>query len=198
MVRHATDTAVSASISTPVWPFSLAVARTMRPARFSSETISTSTLVSASGWQRGISSCVFFAAMMPAILAAPSTSPFLASPLRTRSSVLRVITTRPSATAMRWVTRLPETSTMRASPRRFKWVSFAIASFGCRHPRLAREQRFGGGWNILLPHQALADQERGDAGLGEAGEIGRRKQPAFADHDALARDHRREALGGRQ
>ena len=43
--------------------------------------MSTATLVSASGWQSGISSCVRFAAMMPATRAAPSTSPFLALPV---------------------------------------------------------------------------------------------------------------------
>src|ERR1041385_4823102 len=198
MVRHATDTAVSASISTPVWPLSLAVARTVSPGRFASGTMSSSTLVSASGWQSGINSCVFFAAMMPAMRAAPSTSPFLASPLSTRSSVFALITTRPCATATRSLAALADTSTIRASPRPLKWVSFAIASFGCRHPcglRVTREQRFGGGGNIFLPHQAFADQERGDAGLFKAGEVGRGEEPALADHDTLARDHRREALG---
>ena len=39
---------------------------------------STVAFVMASGWQSGISSCVRFAAMMPAMRAAPSTSPFLA------------------------------------------------------------------------------------------------------------------------
>ena len=49
--------------------------------------MSTSTLVIGSGWQSGMSSCVRLAAMMPAMRAAPSTSPFLALPLSTMSSV---------------------------------------------------------------------------------------------------------------
>src|SRR4051812_5408537 len=134
--------------------------------------------------------------MMPAMRAAPRTSPFLASPLSTRSSVLRVITTRPSATATRSVAAFADTSTMRASPRLLRWVSFAIASFGCGHPcRVTREQRFGRGGNIFLPHQAFADQECRDAHLFEPGEIGWREDATLADHDAIARDLRREALG---
>src|SRR5258707_265205 len=77
-VRQATDTAVSASISTPVCPVTLTVARTASPSR--SAVMSISTLLMASGWQSGISSWVFLAAMMPAMRAAPSTSPFLALP----------------------------------------------------------------------------------------------------------------------
>src|SRR5436190_23716478 len=134
--------------------------------------------------------------MMPAIRAAPSTSPFLASPLSTRSSVLRVITTRPAATATRSVAAFADTSTMRASPRLPRWVSFAIASFGCGHPRgVTREQRLGGASDIFLPHQAFADQKCRDANLFQASEICEGKEAALADHDVVARDQRREALG---
>ncbi len=97
--------------------------------------MSISTLETASGWQSGISSWVRFAAMMPAMRAAPSTSPFLALPLSTRSSVFRVITTRPSATAIRAVAGLAETSTMRASPRRPRWVSLPRAAMIVIPPR---------------------------------------------------------------
>jgi hypothetical protein len=41
---------------------------------------SIATRVNASGWHRGIRSLVFLAAMMPAMRAMPSTSPFLALP----------------------------------------------------------------------------------------------------------------------
>src|SRR6476620_2527373 len=161
--------------------------------------MSTSTLVSASGWHSGISSCVRFAAMMPAMRAAPSTSPFLASPSSTSRSVLRVITTRPSATATRVVAALAETSTMRASPRPLKWVSFAIASFGRRYSVwVTREQRLGRGGKIFLPHQAFADQEGRHAGLPEAGEVGGCEDAALANHDIAVWNARCEPLGGLQ
>jgi hypothetical protein len=60
--------------------------------------------------------------MMPAMRAAPSTSPFLALPETIRSSVALPMTTRPSATAARSVAALAETSTMRASPDASIWV----------------------------------------------------------------------------
>ena len=47
MVRQATDTAVSASISTPVWPVTFAVARTVRPGSLRSGAMSTAILESA-------------------------------------------------------------------------------------------------------------------------------------------------------
>src|SRR4051812_46552885 len=158
--------------------------------------MSTSTLVSASGWHNGISSCVFFAAMMPAMRAAPSTSPFFASPLSTRLSVLRVITTRPSATATRSVPAFADTSTMRASPRRPRWVSFAMQLPGSRDPcGGTREQRFGRGGNIFLPHQAFANQKGRYAGPIEAGEIGGCEDAALADHNIAFGDERSEPLG---
>src|SRR6476659_1944395 len=148
--------------------------------------MSSSTRESASGWHSGISSCVLFAAMMPAMRAAPSTSPFLASPLSTSSSVVALITTRPSATAIRSVAAFSDTSTMRASPRRPIWVNFAIALLGRLHGS-TREQRLGRGSNVLLPHQAFADQEGRHADLFEARQIGRGEQPALADDDPVRR-----------
>src|SRR5262249_57662264 len=68
------------------------------------------------GWEGGVRWWVRLAAMMPATGATPSTSPFLASPLSTVSSVFAAMTTRPSAIASRSVTALAPTSTMRASP----------------------------------------------------------------------------------
>ena len=110
--------------------------------------MSTAILESASGWQSGISSCVRFAAMMPAMRAAPSTSPFLALPSSTRSSVFAVITTRPSATATRSVAAFADTSTMRASPPLAEMGELA----GARHRLLRgagrrcgrRDERAGG------------------------------------------------------
>src|ERR1700716_3867965 len=130
-------------------------------------------LVMASGWQSGISSCVFFAAMMPAMRAAPSTSPFLALPVSTRSSVGAVITTRPSATATRSVAALAETSTMRASPRALRWLSLwlppRLAFLATRllrgaksvsvGLRLAGDERARGRLHVAFAHQAFPDQE---------------------------------------
>ena len=125
MVRQATETAVSASISTPVWPLVRTRAVTESPP--SSSATRTSTLDSISGWQSGISSLVFLAAMMPAISAVARTSPFLASPERARASVSGVMRTKPSATASRVVTALSETSTMWARPVSSIWVSLLTA-----------------------------------------------------------------------
>src|SRR6266478_416218 len=174
MVRQATDTAVSASGS-----------------------MSTAILESASGWQSGMSSCVFLPAMMPAMRAAPSTSPFLASPLSTRSSVARAITTRPSATATRSVAALAETSTMRASPPLARWVSLGERATGllrgAEAALLAVEEGAGRGFHIGFPHEAFADQEGLDADAGEASEIRGRGNAALADHDASGRDQAGEA-----
>ncbi len=75
-VSAATDAAVMASISTPVWPVVAASARirSRPPAR--SGVIETCRSVSGNGWQSGISSLVFLPPMTPASSATPSTSPF--------------------------------------------------------------------------------------------------------------------------
>src|SRR5437879_8301706 len=188
MVRQATDTAVSASISTPVGPVTLTVARTMQPGSFLSGVMSRVTFDSASGWQSGISSEVRLAAMMPAMRAVPSTSPFLALPDTIRSSVVLLMTTRPSATASRSVAGLSETSTIRASPEVPIWVRAgpvfadlffdglrAMSARACGARRgLAREQRARGRGHVSLPHQALADQEGRHADALEPGEVYRR------------------------
>src|SRR3954466_15001207 len=173
MVRQATDTAVSASISTPVGPVTLTVARTMQPGSFLSGVMSIVTLGSASGEHRGVSSEVRLAAMMPAMRAAPSTSPFLALPETIRSSVALAMTTRPSATAVRSVAALAETSTIRASPDASIWVRAepplealsleALSAIGLASPSGARaigacQQCAGRRGYIGLPHQAFADQ----------------------------------------
>src|SRR6185437_10481471 len=225
MVRQAIETATSASISTPVCPVTFTVARTRKPGRECSGLMSISTLVIGSGWQSGISPWVRLAAMMPASRAAPSTSPLRALPATTKSSVSRRMMTLPSATATRSVAFLAETSTMRAWPRGSIWVSSLLSSsggFGLRRtPPLAflagreafllpramaslrggvasREQRTRGGGDVVLPHQAFADQEGRDAGAGEAGEVGRRIEPAFGNHDAIFGNARGEALADRK
>src|SRR4051794_40630478 len=194
MVRHATDTAVSASISTPVGPVTLTVACTMQPGSLLSGVMSSVTFDSASGWQSGISSEVRLAAMMPAMRAVPSTSPFLALPETISARVASVMTTRPSATASRSVAGLAETSTIRASPEAPIWVRAGpalvfdgfvvddLCAMSARTRRashgLACEQRARGGGDVGLPHQAFADQEGRHADALEPGEIGGREDAA--------------------
>src|SRR5262245_43992319 len=144
-----------------------------------------------------MSSCVRLAAMMPAMRAAPSTSPFLASPLRMVASVPAVMRTKPSAMATRAVIALPPTSTMRASPRLSTWESFfafAMCSPGGRD-RMRDEQRARCGRHIGLTHQAFADQEGADTNLRKATEIGRRENAALADDDAVGWHARCQPLG---
>src|SRR3954452_12330675 len=220
MVRQATETAVSASISTPVGPVTFTLARTRQPGSFALGSISTVTFDSARGWQSGISSAVRLAAMMPAMRAVPSTSPFLALPATIRSSVALVMTTRPPATASRSLAGLSDTSTIRASPEAPIWVSAGpvlvldldsdLADFvavGLRamsararrtRRRLARQQRTGRSRYVGLPHQALADQEGRHADALEPGEIGGRKDAALADHQPVLRNQRRQCFAGRK
>ena len=72
-----------ASISMPVSAFVLEEARMRNAWRSAMASILTSAFVSGMGWQSGISSDVFFAAMIPARRAVPSTSPLGALPAST-------------------------------------------------------------------------------------------------------------------
>lgn len=67
---------------------------------------------------------------MPAILAMPSTSPFLAVPDWMMARVSGCIWISPVATATRWVAGLLPTSTMCACPCWSKWVRAAWGSLG--------------------------------------------------------------------
>src|SRR5262245_1515413 len=160
--------------------------------------MSTAILDSASGWQSGMSSLVFLPAMMPAMRAAPSTSPFLASPLSTSSSVAGVITTRPSATATRSVTSFDDTSTMRASPLWPRWVSLPATGLLRRalKPLRTAEQGTGGSLHVGLAHQALAHQESAHADARKGIEIGGGEDPALRHGDALLGNLRSKAFGG--
>src|SRR5262245_10254425 len=202
MVRQPTATAVRASISTPVWPVTFTVARTTRPGNLRSGSISTAMLETGRGWQSGISSCVRFAAMMAAMRAAPSTSPFLALPASTRSRVFAVITTRPRAMATRSVAALADTSTMRASPRRPRWLSLeATASLrGTQRSRITvlrlANERARGRLDVALAHEALAHEEGRNADGDKLVQIGGRENPALANGDATWRNSRRQAPAG--
>ena len=79
-VRAATDTAVRASISTPVLAEVRAVAVISIRLWAWSSSKSTFTWFRGKGWQRGINSEVLLAPMMPASWAMVSTSPFFIKP----------------------------------------------------------------------------------------------------------------------
>src|SRR5262245_55680325 len=147
--------------------------------------------------------------MMPAMRAAPSTSPFTALPLSTTSSVSVRMMTWPSATATRSVSGFPVTSTMRASPPAPRCESLAAGglaggflamayladlSRSLRGNAFAGEQRAGGRGNVLLPHQAFADEEGANADGGKPCKVGRRVDAAFADDQLVLRHARREPL----
>src|SRR5579863_6676434 len=149
-----------------------------------------------------MSSCVRLAAMMPAMRAAPSTSPFLALPLRTIASVFGCIRTRPSAIATRSVVALADTSTMRASPLAFRCDSLLgrrVTALPCRRKcGFAGEQGTCRRRDVVLPHQTFADQEGRNPDLGEASEIVRRLYATFADQHRARRHVWRQPLAGRQ
>ena len=73
---------------------------------------------------------VRLAAWIAAIRATPSTSPFPIVPARTARAVAISITTTPLATAIRSVSGLVPTSTIRAPPASSKWLSPKLES-GC-------------------------------------------------------------------
>jgi hypothetical protein len=122
-VRQATETAVSASISTPVAALVRTCADTRKPGRASSASMLTSMPVSGSGWHRGISSAVRLAAMIPASSAVAITAPFGAVPERTASSASSEQVSVPVALAVRAVSALSDMSTMRARPSPPTWLS---------------------------------------------------------------------------
>ena len=75
------------------------------------------------GWHSGTRSGVRLAAMIPAIRATPSASPFGTPSPRSSATTSAETMTRPAAVAVRAVTSLPDTSTIRAAPEASTWVS---------------------------------------------------------------------------
>src|SRR5262249_41216746 len=131
--------------------------------------------------------------------AAPSTSPFFALPARTRSRVFAPITTRPSAMALRSLGVFADTSTMRASPPRPRWLSLdarAIASLRGADPALLANERTRRGLDVAFAHEAFADEQSRNADRSQVLEIGGRKDSALAHDNAAGRDPRRQALAG--
>ena len=112
--RPATDTEVSASISTPVRSAVRVVAVMSTPSSVTAS--STVTPCSPIGWHSGIRSGVRLAPAIPAIRATASASPFGTSPALRAATARADSSTRPVAQADRAVTSLPDTSTIRACP----------------------------------------------------------------------------------
>ena len=123
-VSPATETAVSASISTPVRSVvrTVAVISTAESASARSTTTDDNEI----GWHRGTSSQVRFAAMMPAMRAVASASPLGRPSAPSSATTSAVVCRTPVATAVRVVCSLPETSTMRAAPCESRWVNCLV------------------------------------------------------------------------
>src|SRR5262249_37311773 len=124
-------------------------------------------------------------------------------PLSTRSSVADAITTRPSAMATRSVASFADTSTMRACPLWPRWVSLPPSRpMGLLRRALKSlrptEQGTCGLLHIGLAHQAFAYQERAHANAREIVEIGGGEDSALRHGDAVRRNTRRKAPGGRE
>src|SRR5258708_16518763 len=148
----------------------------MQPGSFLSGVMSSVTFDRANRWHSGIRSEVRLAAMMPAMRAVPSTSPFLALPETISANVALLMTTRPSATAVRSVAGFADTSTIRASPLASMWVRagppLGLRAMGSTRRGgaggvVARQQRPGRRRHVGLAHQAFADQEGRHADAGQ-------------------------------
>ena len=120
-VNAAEETAVSASISTPVTPrvFTEASIRTKSVPRSKSTVI----LPRGSGWQRGMISGVRLAPIMPATRATGRASPLGRSASKIMAITSSRVRTVASARAVRVVTDFSVTSTMCAEPSARTWVS---------------------------------------------------------------------------
>src|SRR5262245_37597476 len=99
-----------------------------------------------------MSSDVRLAPWIAATRATPRTSPLAALPSRIRRNVVASITTRPQATATRWVCTLSATSTMCAWPLESKCVSSPIDSWmaGCGNKRRGGGSKSLRGYHITM------------------------------------------------
>src|SRR5579864_6214618 len=132
-VSAATETAVSASISTPVRLVTRTVARISNCACSTSSSNAMSTPLIGSGWHNGIRSGVRFAAITPATCATARTSPLATPPEAIKRAVSGCITTIARAVASRRVTSLSETSTIRARPDSSRCVNPLLIAVAVPH-----------------------------------------------------------------
>ncbi len=190
------DTAVSASISTPVWPPVLTVASIAMPGRAGSGVRSTATLVSGSGWQSGIRSAVRFARHDPG---QPRHGQHVAL-LRPALGIRASVSARHHAPrrAPPRSGRSPACPTHRpyahGPPRRNGQPARRITRPPCAVSGLARIARVAA-VDIRLPHQAFADQEAARTVAGQVGQVGRRVQPAFGDDQPVLGHAARQRRG---
>lgn len=158
-VKAAVDAAVNASISTPVLPSHSTVARISMLASVCFK--STLTCETGIGWQSGMRSGVRLAAMMPATLAIPSTSPFFIWLSRiSLSAVSSEKRTVQAAVAMREVTFFWAIDTMCAAPDSETWVNFGPAAPGLLSS-LASWRREVENHRVLVAGVERCDQGRG-------------------------------------
>ena len=150
----ATLTEVSASISTPVRSAVRAVAVMSTPSSVTAR--STVTPCSPIGWHSGIRSGVRLAPWMPAIRATASASPLGTSPARSAATAAADSRTRPDARAVRALTSLPETSTIRACPAESRCVSSGAAPLGSSR----QDQNLGAVPLVHLDHPLGHDDQR--------------------------------------
>ena len=135
---------------------------------------------------------------MPAIRAAPNTSPFLALPLRTMASVFAHdhAAFGDGDAFGRGLARDIDHAGFTAAAEMGEPVRRGTLHRSAAAARCARQQRARRSCHIVLPHQALADEEASNPDRGEARQIGRRKDSAFANDDRSARNQRRQPLAG--
>ena len=197
MVRQATETAVSASISTPVLPSSLAVAVTRRPGSAASGSMSTVIFVKRQRMaerdqlvrllrRHDAGDARRRRSRRPSWRCRRGSDP--ASP--------RAMTTAPLAVAVRAVTALSPTSTMSAVPSAARCVSRALI----RPPRAfsrassARVAAATSACRIRLSPTRIARTPA----RREPRDIGRREDAALADDEPIGGNERRQALRRRR
>src|SRR5271169_23199 len=158
--RAATDTEVSASISTPVRSAVRVMAVMSTPSSVTAR--STVTPCSPIGWHSGMRSGVRLAPAIPAMRATASASPFGTSPARSAATASADSSTRPDAQADRAVTSLPDTSTIRAWPalstcvRPETAVSLMLVTILLSRTRPGLPYRYGASGSASRPRLRLA------------------------------------------
>src|SRR5687767_259162 len=171
MVRAATDAPVSASISTPVRWWTAVTHSTMSASELAGA-IAMSQRSRPSGWQNGMSSCVRFAAIVPATIAVWNTGPFaVLKPEAARASnASRGKRTTAAARATRRVGDFALTSTMAGAPSAPTCESLFASSANVVHLDLARPRvpcglfaQFAVAVVSLPPHGADVPAELVDA-----------------------------------
>ena len=106
------------------------------------------------------------------------------------ASVSGSITTVPSATAVRCVTSLSETSTIAAAPDASIWVSFVMPpALASASPKRSSRVAVA---TSLPPHQALADEERPNTRSGKPDDIRVPHDPTLGHDDAVRWDEARQ------